>query len=453
MKKVLIISHAFPPGAGSGVIRTLKFVKYLPENGWLPVILTLKEKYNSKRDFTLQKEVPEAVEVYRTCLWNPLLVYSSLKSKFFMNEKGNKTTGDKLVSASDSTHTKPFKLNKFILDLFTTPDNFIGWLIPSLSRGIKTIRRHKVDLIYSTSPAETSHLIGLILKKLTRKPWVADFRDPWTLTYAPGQISKTRMKLENWLETKVMRNADKIIANTQYLKDAYLRKYKNLNDGKISVITNGFDPADFENIPSKDIESNGVFTVSHVGEFYEEIRNPEKFLAAVAELLKEGRIKKDKIRINFIGGGEYVYSKRFNSLLNSLAIKDVVHITGHISHSRSLQYMFNSAALLLLQPSQKTVTQVPAKLFEYIRTGNCIIALAPGGATAEIIQQTNYGVLANPDKIQDIKNKFMSVFSIYEKRNQGEPVQLAEVNNFDRRELTKHLASVFNGLTKLNLKI
>jgi glycosyltransferase involved in cell wall biosynthesis len=448
MKKVLIISHAFPPSAGSGVIRTLKFVKYLPENGWFPVILTLKERYNSKKDFSMQREIPEGVKVYRTNIWDPLLIYNSLKVRFFNHGKGNIATKNKLLTINGASEVKSFKLSKFILDFFTTPDNFIGWLVPAVFRGVIAIRKHKVDLIYTTCPAETSNLIGLILKKITHKPWVTDFRDPWTLRNEPYKMGKIRMMLENWLEAKVMKNADKIIANTEYLRNAYLRKYNNLTVEKISVVTNGFDPADFVNIPVKKIESDGVFTVSHIGEFYEEIRNPDNFLSAVAELLKEGKIEKNKIKINFIGGGEYVFTGKFRNLLNKLEIKDVVSVSEHLTHEQSLQYMFNSDLLLLLQPSHRTVTQVPAKLFEYIRTGNCIIALAPRGATAEIIKKISHGVLADPDSVQDIKDKLLNVYSKHEKINQRNEIQLSEVNNFDRRKLTKQLALVFDELTK-----
>lgn len=321
----------------------------------------------------------------------------------------------------------------------------MGWLLPAVFRGLLIINKQKVDLIYSTSPAETGHLIALLLKLVTRKPWVADFRDPWMLRYKPNQKNKIIMKIENWLECQVMKNADKIILNTELLKNEYVMKYADIITNKSNVITNGYDSADFDNIHAKK-DPKGTFTISHVGEFYEGTRTPDNFLKAIGELISENKVAENELRINFVGGGDYVSSNQFEELVTQLRLKRIVSIFPHIPHRESIEFMLNSDILLLLQPDEKYKQQIPAKAFEYIKSGNYIFTLAPNGATANLVSAIQGDGVVDPFQIDVIKSKIYELYLKFKNNELRKNVKSSKIDSYDRRKLTKDLAEIFHGL-------
>lgn len=447
MKRVLMITHAFPPGAGSGVIRTLKFVKYLPENGWLPVILTLNEKYSSKKDFSQQKEIPYEVKVYKTSMLDLMRVGRVAEPDTHKNDPQVKQNTISISKRMKLLATQ-IGLKKIISDIFSTPDKFIGWLVPGLLKGLYIVKKEDIKVIYATSPAKTSLLIGWWLKILTHKPLIVDLRDPWMLAGGTENINKTKMleKIEDWLESRVLTVADAVIANTEKLKNAYISKYQGVIRGKITVITNGYDTDDFKDVLEKEIIKSNKLVISHIGEFYGVIRNPDNFMKAVSELLKEKKIERSTIKIKFIGGGEYVFSKHFNDNLTELQLIDVVDIEKHVPHGESLRFMIEADVLLLLQPSEKTKTQIPAKAFEYIYTGNHIIAITPlDGATGELMQTIGDSSVVAPDNLEGLKGSVFRAYQEFLKNKQRGP-KISKVGRFDRKKLTADLAKILVGL-------
>ena len=449
LKKVLMITSTFPPVAGSGVIRILKFVKYLPQHDWQVVVLTLRDKYSLKKDVTQIKEIPDGVRVYRTVMLNPLRIGWENKTHDKKGQKGIKDNS--LLSLKTKKMSLFFKqLKKKIFELFSTPDKGIGWLIPGVLRGLTLMRNEPVDIIYATSPAKTSLLIGLCLKKLTGKSYVVDFRDPWTLTGGSENLNKSKIlvKVENWLELQVMKNADRIIANTNYLKNAYINKYKKIVSEKITVITNGYDVQDFAGLSRARGNDKNVFNISHIGEFYAKLRKPDSFLKAIGILVKEKLIPKDRIKINFIGAGDYISSEQFKKLLDVESLKEIVNVIEYVSHRKSIQFMLDADALLLLQPSEKTNTQIPAKTFEYIYTGSCILAITPiWGATADVIKSSGHGVIAK-DNIDDIKEAVCQLYQGF-LNNSPKKSSLSKAHKYDRKFLTSELSKIFNEMREM----
>ncbi len=439
MKKVLMISYAFPPDTGSGVIRIMKFAKYLPENGWMPVILSMKKKNNLKVDTTLLSELPQDLRVYRTPVFNPVELFL-----FFSKRKGNNGEKNNVKPQQERSSNKGFlaEIKKGVLGFFTTPDKHIGWLIPAALKGFFLIKLEKIDMIYSTSPDASSHLIGLVLKTLTRKPWVVDFRDPWFIQRT--NITRFRKMIENYLQIIVLKMSDEIISNTKYIKKLYLEQYGRIVSGKINVITNGYDPEDFNDLSIKSSIQEGAFTISHLGEFYD-VRLPDKFLISVSDLIKQKKIKAGEIYINLIGDNEYVYSPEFESLRNSLNLTDVVRIIRRVPHRQCLQLMIDSDVLLLLQPSRVLTNQIPAKAFEYARSGNFILTLAPeNSATADIVREAGNGSVIDPEDSVAIGEEIYRLFISFKKRELTTKKINLEIKKFSRRSLTKDLADIFD---------
>jgi len=441
-----MITYAFPPAAGSGVMRTLKFAKYLPGNGWRPIILALKNPYPEKCDPAMLDELSSDVKVFRTGMIDCLSFLLKIKKKIQGTRQQARGRAHTVHAAGGGGgNAGIFKsIERLVSTLFSTPDKYIGWLIPAVVRGMSIIRREDIDLIYSTSPAKTALLIGLCLKKISGKAWVVDFRDPWTLTLNGTGKRTVRLRFERWLESKVMKNADMIVANTDYLRDAYVREYQDIIVKKIKVITNGYDEADFQDVRRARPLSDGRCIIGHIGEFYENIRRPDNFLKAVGELVAEKKISPHTISIDFIGGGEYVLTDWYKQLLAYVKLEGIVKSTGHIPHVQSLRSMLNADILLLLQPHPRSRLQIPAKAFEYMRCGGYILTLAPEGATAALMRKYAKGTVVREQEIGAIKNAVYFLYTqVMNKKIKGYETA-PDVSMYSRKQLTGDLAEVFD---------
>lgn len=446
MKKILIITHAFPPGAGSGVIRTLKFAKYLPENGWQPILLTVDDRYNEKKDSSMVAEIPAGTVIRRTSMIDPFVFYREVKNTAI--KRAASPTSTCQVERGGGQNLLQ-RMRAGIRVFLTTPDRFVGWVIPGTRAGLRLIREQKPDAIYSTSPVETPHIIGLLLKKWTRLPWIIDLRDPWMLRYETQRRNRILMAVEGWLERTVMKHADAVIANNDFLKLRYLTKYGSLIEHKLHVVVNGYDAEDFNGM-DKAGEDNG-FVVSHVGEFYHRMRTPDAFLRAFAELLHEETIPKQDAHINFVGAGDYVETPHFVSLVKQLGIGDTIQLVAHQQHKESIRRMFASDVLLLLQPDPMNKAQIPAKAFEYLRTGKPILAITQrDGATGMLLSGFKQATVVEPDDHEGIKRH---IARLYRERGIQAACDHEKISAYDRRGLTGKLARIADSVCGTNRNI
>lgn len=246
MKKVLIIAYHFPPAAGAATQRILKFLKYLPKFGWEGSVLTVENVDYPDLDHSLIDKIPEGTKVYRTKFWTPFGIYRRLTGR---------KPKEKIPVAfiKDDHKSLAERISVFLrLNLFL-PDAKVGWIPYAVKKGVRLIRDEKIDAIISSGPPHTCHLIARNIKRKTKVKWIADFRDPWTdIDYYSGM---KRTKLAEWcdsrMEKSVLKEADCVVsASGGYLKILKSKGIKN----SFEVITNGFDPDDFLNIPK--IETN-----------------------------------------------------------------------------------------------------------------------------------------------------------------------------------------------------
>lgn len=452
MKTVLMITNSFPPGGGSGMLRTMKFSQYLPLYGWRPIVLSVREKYNDKKDYSVLKNIPAQVVVYRTGILDPLKLFKADNKQAGSRAKNG---ANKEVFIEGSPNKSLVKIiikgiKRGFLAMFSTPDKFIGWLPPAVIKGLAIIYREKTDIIYSTSPSATAALIGLALKKITASKFVVDFRDPWALDRANNpRVGKIRLKVENWLEYLVFKGADMVIVNTEYLMRLYVEKF-NFKKEKIIVLPNGYDSEDFEALKDGLNEADSEkLTISHVGEFYENDREPVEFLKALAGLFKDGRINKEEVQVNLVGGGEYVSTAKFLGLIEKLDLNSVVRLFPRLPHRESIQFMARSHVLLLLQPTPRYKAQIPAKAFEYLKTGRFIFTIAPNGATADLMKYFESGVVVDEQDTLALRERIFELYVKFTQKrlNQSCPRE-ALLAKFERRALTKDLSDIFDAIVK-----
>ncbi|MFW2135394.1 glycosyltransferase [Chryseobacterium sp. TY4] len=423
-KKILIISYYWPPAGGPGVQRWLKFAKYLPEFGWEPIIYTPENPSYPIVDETLLKDVPENIKIVRTKIWEPY----QLAEKF---SKGNKKykAGQFDVGKNQSFMSK---LSIFVRGNFFIPDARKFWVKPSISFLKNYLKEHNIDVIVTTGPPHSLHLIGFGLKKeIPNLKWIADFRDPWTEIsyYKHLKLTKSSDQKHRDLEKSVFENADLTLA-TSYTDAENFRKM-----GANSVcITNGFDTSSFE---EADLSKSNKekFCLGYVG-VLEQLRNPENLWKAIHELLEENLDFENDFEMKFVG-------RLDDKILENLKASKIgkhLQILGYRAHAESYQEMKNSDLLLITNfPNNSSKGIIPGKLFEYLSTRKPILSFGPKEAdVSKILNETKAGKHFDYTEIDSLKSYILQIYQLWKSGNNTS--ENANIETFSRRTLTKDLA-------------
>lgn len=425
MKKVLIITYYWPRSGGAGVQRWLKFAKYLPDFGWEPVILTVKEEDASyaQWDNTLANEVSPSLKVVRTSSFEPYSLYLRISGKKEIPYGGFSNEGNPSLFQ---------KISRFIRGNFFIPDPRRGWNRCALKAAMKLIREEKFDAIATTGPPHSTHLIGYRLKKRTGIKWIADFRDPWTDIYYYKDLSHSM--LAKWydkkLEEKILLSCDKIVTVGNSIKKMLLAKSNKLL--QCEVITNGYDTSDFEGFERK---VSKRFTITYTGTISPYYRL-EGLVTALRALPEDIR---NQVFIRFVGN----VSQNITQLFGSAGLASQLEYIGYVSHQESIGYLFESSVLLLLIPDvQENKGILTGKFFEYLATGRPILAIGPkDGDIAHILQETGAGFIFDYDEVSELKDKIMELFANFKVGKENYPSNESE--KYSRKQLTWQLVNLF----------
>ncbi|KAA3612085.1 MAG: hypothetical protein DWQ05_18970 [Calditrichaeota bacterium] len=456
-KKLLAIAFIYPPMARAGVHRSVRFVRYLKELGWEISVLTPDEKYYPPQtpiDHGLNNKIPEGVTISRTAVFQGMYKLFNLKVKLGKNKSGSLKDERDQQSIAPITHaelsslaakTKPEKkahkkskkqvFKDFIFDLFTLPDKEVFWLPYALWRGWRLHRKNAFNIIYSTAPPFTDHLVALLLKKISKKPWIADFRDPWARApMKKKELSGTfRGRAIHFFERKFIENADKIILNTDWAQKEFLQFYKGKLGEKFTVINNGFDPEDFENfnfgshepLPEK-------LRITHTGALYR-MRDPGAFFQALNQVIEDGTIKKEEIEVSFVG---IIARELYNSFSGLSHLEEVIKVYPPVNHAEALGFQSRADVLLALQPG--TDLSIPGKIFEYIALKKYIFAVTIPGATADLVKNYHLGTVVDPQDFDALKNELKNLIQKW-RQNKLQINLNGAYNKFNGRNQTKEL--------------
>ena len=430
MKKILIITYYWPPAGGPGVQRWLKFTKYLPEFGYEPHVYIPENPSYPIIDETLAKDINPQIKIVKNKIWEPY----QLAEKF--NPKNKAYKGGHFEKKENQSFMS--KLSVFVRGNFFIPDARKFWVNPSVEFLKDYIQKEQIDTIVTSGPPHSLHLIGLKLKKQHQNiKWLADFRDPWT------QISYHKeLKLTSWaakkhedLEREVMQNADVVLA-TSYADG---KNFEKIGAKHVEVITNGF-----EEVKQQTKKSNEYFELTYSGGL-EMLRNPVSLWQALAEIIKENSSFKTDLKLNFYGS----LADDVKQTIVEIGLKNNLVVHGYVSHQESLNAI-NSANILLLTnfDNQASKGIIPGKLFEYMATGNPIVAIGPTDADVEkILHKTKAGEYFSHQEVNKIKSFILSTYQQWlVNPNTKFDTNEEEVQQFNRKNLTAKLAEVVDKL-------
>ena len=340
------------------------------------------------------------------------------------------------LTEKETTWKKKFahwiRLNLFI------PDAKIGWIPYAVKAGKHIINNEKPDIIFSSSPPPTVHLIARALTRWSKIKWVADFRDPWTEIYHQDLINKTKLanRIDIKFEKNILASSNIVSTISRNIAESFQKKVTN---NKFVVIPNGYDDADFINTTYKKFDK---FTIAYAGKINHQ-QNPTILWKICAEIINENNEFRNNFNILLMGN----ITQSVHSSLSKKNLSKYTTYLGYVDHQTALQNLQRSAILLLLIPNtKKNKGIVTGKLFEYLAMNNFILGFGSGnGDAAHILNTTNSGKMFEYSDEEIVRNLILDLFKKW-KKNTSMPLNSQNITQFSRKNLTKKLAHTFKNL-------
>jgi len=429
----LIITYYWPPSGGAGVQRWLKFSKYLPKHGWLPIIYTPSNPEYPVEDKSLFKDIKhEDIVVVKRPIWEPYRLY-----KFFTGKKLSEKVQPGFLDEAPANNlfekiARWFRGNLFI------PDARVFWIRPSISFLSRLLKKNPVDLIVSSGPPHSMHLIAKGLREKFNIPWLADFRDPWTEIdfFQHLHLGRRAEKKHKKLEKEVLEKADCITT----VGNNCAKGLESITEKEVHVITNGYDPDDFK--PCSGFLYD-FFSITHAGSMNKD-RNPSVLWRAIKEVIEEVPGFKNKLKIRFIGKTDYIVFDE----LEKYSLSKYVENHKYLPHDKALAEASRSALLLLpLNNTQNIRGIVTGKIYEYLALQRPILCIGnKDGDAARILYQTASGKAFDFDDIDEIKNYLIEKFDEFENKS----LEVANKNTdiYSRKKLTEKMVKLFSEISE-----
>ena len=411
--RALLIAFHFPPQSeSSGIQRTLSFAKNLGSFGWTPMVVSAAPMAYERKNSSQLASVPQDLIVRRPF---------ALDSKRHLGIKGRYP------------------------EIIAVPDRWISWWLFAVPAALSLIRKQKPEVIWSTFPIATAHLIGLTLHRLTGLPWIADFRDPMLQVDFPK--SRLQRKMFAWIEKQTIERCTRATFTTEGAMASYKARFPATLHHKFYVIENGYDEQAFKLAPEQPVNKGATstqakasqVTLVHSGVLYAEGRDPTMFLKAIATLKQLGNVDAANLRVILRAPSELAY---FNNLVSSFDLNDIVFVEPPIPYQEALQEMLAADGLLIFQGSPFN-NQIPAKIYEYFRARKPIMGLLdPAGETAGILQRagfTDNAQMTSAEAIAPVLSNFIAAI-----RNGSAAIASEElVASSSRTHRSRQLAQLF----------
>lgn len=440
MKKVLVIAYSFPPAGEVGIYRTLKFLKYLPEFGWRGAVLATKNGRFQRYDESMLALVPEAVSVDRC---HSLECFNEGQHRGNVNRTRTRTLWTRL-------HTRLYLLWHAV----ATPDTRVGWVPFALWKALQVVRRDKIEHVYVSGSPFSAFLVGVFMKMFVDVRVVIDYRDPWTQNINYYRRARLQQWFDRRLEAWIVSRSDAIIGNTRHNNQRMMEEFgAGQSTEKFVAIHNGFDAQDFD----RSRVGQDKFTITYAGAFYfsvgsdfskgpgdavMETYSPLYFFSALQKLLARRADIRERIQVNFMG----VLGHGYDPIIRERGLEGVISRIGYVGYEEHIDVLRNADALLLvLSRGEKSRGWIPSKFYQYLGSGNPILALVPEGEVRDIIHAARAGVCMEPDDVDGAARAIEALFDAWAGGQVWEGRNEVEVAKYERRHLTGLLAKVLEG--------
>ncbi len=425
--KVLIISYYWPPSGGSGVQRWMYFAKYLGEFGIEPTVITVKENQASYSsvDESLVQDI-EHIRTFKTSTLEPIRLYSFLKSGNAKKSIPQGNVGGKKPGMID-------KMARFIRANYFIPDARVGWNPYAFRKTKQLLQTEKFDFVITTGPPQSTHLVGLKLKKMMPNIcWIADFRDPWTEVYYNELFKRTKSNeaKDQKMELDVLQESDMVLTVGPSMQKLLQSKIENQKD-KVKFIFNGFDET---KIRKAKVIANDIFTIAYIGTL--SANYPYKSIVAAFNQIKE-TAENRKFQINLAGNIEADVLADFKALESESIL---INYHGIIAHNEALSLMKSADLLLLCLPVYEgSSIFVSGKLLEYVACNKPILGVFnPESDAGFLVENYTQGKVFLPENQLEIFNFIQDALN----GNLTMKTDLRSPSEFERKATAKELADL-----------
>ncbi len=446
--RVMVVAYNFPPVAGAGIERTLKFVTYLPEFGWEPVVIAASHPAARLVDPGSLSRIPVGTEVHRAASFEPAHVRRLLRT-IVAATRGRPSVGpesgtgnasaDADVRGSGRQRLRDAAnrhWGRLVSSLFF-PDEQLLWVPFAIAAGFGAQRGGAVDVIYSSSSPVSSHLAAAALKTITGARWVADFRDPWIGNVFAQPLGRVHGALQRRLEGSIAGRADRLVFPTQLLRDEYATRYP-ARAHRFVVIPNGYDRTELhgESGSPELRPADGTFLLVYAGSIYGR-RDLPLFLDGVELLLSRRPELRERLRVEFIG-----WFNEENAALARRRLPGVDPVVRHLGfrpRREAIARLRSAQAGLILIPAEPgRELFVGTKVYEYLGLDKQVLAVTPPGETQLMLEELDWGVVASPTP----EGVAQGIEQLLEQPATGRTAD--PERRFERRNLTGRLAAVLD---------
>lgn len=441
MKRVLVIAYYWPPSGGSGVQRWVKFVKYLSDYGWEPVVFAPENADYPSLDPSFEKEVPPGVEVLRGPIWEPYAAYRKLMGKGASTDMNTLTgavaTDGAVTEISSGRKSWKQRLSLWIRGNLFVPDPRVGWVRPSVRRLQAYLSQHPVDVMVTTGPPHSVHLIGQRLHKALGIPWIPDFRDPWTRMYylkylpmSPRTWNKIRKQ-----EQAVLDECSAVLACTPLVQEEFQAQTKT----PVACITNGYDEEDFA-APAPAADSH--FNLTHTGLFAAD-GNPLQLWKVLGEMAAGSPSFREALRLRLVGKVD----REVLEAIQEQGLEANVVALGYCDHATAVHEQ--RAASLLLLPLRNDAQYrpiLPGKLFEYLAARRPVLGIGQeDGAMARVLRETAAGTTIDWEDAPALRSFLEAAWQAH--CAGGIPPTEGDIGPYSRRATARALAQLLESVT------
>lgn len=441
--RALIVTYYFPPVGGVGVQRTLKYVTYLPRWGWQPVVVAPGDPAYPVRDRSLLSSLPMGLEVHRTSSLEPGRLPNAAARRYARRKAG--PAGDvatDLGATSVGGGLKTRVLRKITIawnrvwGALLFPDGSIAWVPFGVRAGRSANRHGNVDVIYSSAAPISTHVVAGLLKRRMRRPWVADFRDPWVGNPFAAPLSRPKRRLQKRTERWIVTRADRVVVAVDAMREQFIERYPELAE-KFVYIPNGYDRSDLAGIVPAPPDP-GRFHILYAGSLYRP-QELEVFLLGVERLLARRPDLRDRLRVDFVGRMNEPNARQAVEFSKPERLGGIVSFGGFIPRPQALARMAGADALLQLMPDLAGAEIfVGGKLSEYLAFDRPILAVMPPGEGRRLVEALPTGRVADvrPDSVADAVERLLD--------DPPAPAPADPTGRFDRVNLAGELARLFD---------
>ncbi len=391
MKKVLVVANPYPPMVSAGTTRVVRFLRHLPEHDWEPTVLAARA--------TGPAAEPPGVRVVRAPVpWPKQLLGGGKRST---------------------------RVNRWV----AVPDPYFAWVGPAVLKGRELLRGERFDVLFSSSPRASVHLVAATLARMVGVPWLADYRDPWSTyqfrTYPTAAHKAAHARLEAW----ALHRAAAVTAVNRPIVDDLVARHPWLT-GRAHVLPNGFDRSE----KPAPVSLGAGFWLVHTGRLYGREQQVGAFLQALAALPPE-------VKVLFVGVDE----SRVRPDADRLGLGDRVRVEPFVPLPVALGYQRAADALLLV--NGRRPESMSSKVFEYLQAGRPVFAISPAGSAARaLFDEVGGGTCVLPD------DPMAAPLAAFVAAVRGGSAPVADPSALERYELghlTSKLATLLDGLAGL----